>query len=230
MLQRALAHLSCHLPSQCLLCHAWPAQRFCAACVAHFARPQLRCPACALPRQRPDQPCTGCHKADWPLDQTLATLRYAYPWIAPIQHFKFREHTGLAQPFAMLMRQQPALAHCLADADQIIPMPLSNARLRARGFNPSLLLARALCHSKVNTRLLARPRDTAAQSSLTRHQRWHNVQDAYQVIDAGAVARSQHILLLDDVMTTGASLCAAARTLRQAGARQVSALVLARTE
>jgi ComF family protein len=174
--------------------------------------------------------CAVCRSPEWPLSQTLAALTYAYPWIEPIKQFKFQEHTGWAHSFADLMRRNCALVQCLEAADQVVPMPLSDARMRSRGFNPALLLARALCPTQINTCLLARPRDTPAQSTLGRNQRWHNVQDAYQVIDASAVAQSQCIVLVDDVMTTGASLCAAANTLRKAGAKEVCAVVLARAE
>ena len=174
--------------------------------------------------------CAACVSRQWPLDHVLAALTYNYPWIKPIQQFKFQEHTGWASSFAALMQSNPQIAACLSAAHWVVPMPLSDARLRTRGFNQALLLARALCHAKVATNLLARPRDTTAQSTLTRKQRWRNVRGAYQVPETSTVAHSQRIVLIDDVMTTGASLCAAASALRQAGATQVSAVVLARAE
>lgn len=213
-----------------MVCHAWPAKVFCNACVQRFAAVQRRCQRCAMPHKQHQSTCSACHHREWPLDQTQAGLRYAYPWPPLIKHFKFQESTGWAQHFADLMRRNPQLVECLNTADFLIPMPLSGARLRERGFNQSLLLAKALCPDKVCTDLLLRQPNTPAQSGLSSAQRWRNVQDAYSVTPKGLPGRAVHWVLLDDVMTTGASLCAAARALRLAGATQVSAVVLARAE
>ncbi|MCL4771766.1 MAG: ComF family protein, partial [Burkholderiaceae bacterium] len=103
-------------------------------------------------------------------------------------------------------------------------------RLRERGFNQALLLARILAPAKTDATLLLRLHDTQAQSNLGRAQRLRNLQGALAVDPLRAAAlQGRSVLLVDDVMTTGATLQAAALALRQAGARTVSALVFART-
>ena len=109
-------------------------------------------------------------------------------------------------------------------------MPLSAERLRARGFNQALGLARCLDPHKVQAQLLLRVRDTTAQNLLTRAERQRNVRDAFAVepLRSGELP-GRRIMLVDDVMTSGASLHAAARTLRAAGAQHITAVVVART-
>jgi ComF family protein len=165
------------------------------------------------------------------LDQCLAAVAYAYPWSRLVIDFKFREHTGWATSFATLMCSAPWVEPALEAADLLIPMPLSRERLQSRGFNQAQLLAEAVDRVKVRTDLLLRVADTPAQSSLPRADRMASVQNAYAVEPLrSARIRQQRVVLLDDVMTTGASLHAAARALRHAGATHVTALVFARTE
>jgi ComF family protein len=110
-------------------------------------------------------------------------------------------------------------------------MPLSAQRLHQRGFNQSLVLARALEPAKVRAGVLLRVKETAALSSLPRRERQQVVRGAYALEPAlAATVRGKRIVLLDDVMTTGASLHEAANVLRHAGAAHLTALVLARTE
>ena len=112
----------------------------------------------------------------------------------------------------------------------MLPVPLSPERLRQRGYNQALLLARALGHPQVHARMLLRVRDTEAQSHLARAERLRNLRGAFvpDPLRAAQLA-GKRVLLVDDVMTTGATLHAAAAPLRDAGALQVCALVLART-
>ena len=109
-------------------------------------------------------------------------------------------------------------------------MPLSAARLRQRGFNQALELARRLAPDKTDARLLLRIRDTAPQLDLSAAQRRRNGRGAFALepLRAGRL-RGADAVLVDDVMTSGASLFAAAEVLRQAGAARLTALVLART-
>lgn len=219
------------LPSQCAVCHAWPAQPVCETCVALFAQPVSRCSTCALPLPAGMRRCGTCLQTAPPLDQALAAVPYAYPWSGLIGEFKFHQHTGWAHSFATVMRSAPWVEPALEAATLLIPMPLSRERLRQRGFNQSLVLARALDPSKVAPDILLRIRDTPPQSTLHRKERLHNVHNAFAVdpLRAGLL-QGQGVVLLDDVMTSGASLHAAARVLRHAGATHITSLVLARTE
>jgi ComF family protein len=129
------------------------------------------------------------------------------------------------------MLSAPWVEDTLAKADTVLPIPLSPERLAERGYNQSLLLARQLSPDKTDDRLLLRTRHTPSQRSLPRAERLANLVGAFAV-DPLRVAeiRGQRIVLVDDVMTSGASLHTAAQVLRQAGAAHISAVVLARTE
>ncbi len=109
-------------------------------------------------------------------------------------------------------------------------MPLSQQRLAERGFNQALLLAQAVAAPKTRHGMLLRIRDTSPQLALSATERARNVQGAFAVDPLRAHRmRGTDAVLVDDVMTSGASLFAAARTLREAGAARVTAIVLART-
>ncbi len=177
------------------------------------------------------QRCGACIVAPPPLDSCLAALPYDYPWSALVADFKFHQRPDWAASFAALLRATPWVEPALDSADLVLPMPLSKERLRERGYNQAFVLARALTVSKVAPDVLLRVKDTPAQRTLPRSERLRAVQDAFAVdpLQAHRVAKKR-LVLVDDVMTSGASLHAAARALRQAGASHITGLVLARTE
>ena len=123
------------LPSQCRVCHAWPTQTVCEACVNRFAQPQPRCLTCALPLPVGVRQCGVCIKTPPPLDACLAALPYAFPWSELIVSYKFHNQPGLSSAFALLLRSTPWVEPALDAADYILPMPLSKERLQMRGFN-----------------------------------------------------------------------------------------------
>lgn len=227
--QRAMARLA-HLPSQCAICHAWPAQRICNDCATRFAQPRPRCTTCALPVAEGVAHCTDCLHPPYLLNRCVAAVDYGFPWSDALLGFKFGGDPTWAGPLALLIRSSPWAEPMLEEADKVVPMPLSSERLRQRGFNQALLLARQLAPHKTDATLLLRVHDTVAQSSLRRGERLHNLEGAFLVEPLRAsTVRGQRIILIDDVMTTGATLHTAAAVLRKAGAAQVSALVVART-
>ena len=231
MFSRFFKRLSHALPSQCLVCHAWPAQTICEACVDRFAQPQARCQTCALPIPAGVDQCGACLTHPPPLDGCLAAVSYDYPWSDLIVGFKFHGQPGRASAFALLLRSTPWVEPALDAADLVVPMPLARQRLQTRGFNQALLLARQLAPEKTNHRLLLRILDTPAQSSLKRTERLASVKHAFATEPLlHHQVQGARLVLVDDVMTSGASLHAAALALRQAGAVHVTALVFARTE
>ncbi|MNQ98791.1 DNA utilization protein GntX [compost metagenome] len=128
----------------------------------------------------------------------------------------------------------PGVVAALASADCIVPVPLSTERLRERGFNQAALLASALARlpraPDCASQLLMRTRHTPAQSGLQRAQRLRNLQAAFAVpVRWAARIAGQRVVLIDDIMTTGATLDAAAQALRVAGATHICAMVVART-
>lgn len=226
-----LQRLAGAAPSRCALCGAWPAQPVCAACVARFGQPQPRCRRCALPLPAGVAVCGACLRDPPPLDACLAAVPYAYPWSGLVARFKFQAEPGWAATLAGLMRAVPGATEEIAAADLVVPMPLAATRLAERGFNQALELARQLGAGRVQPRLLLRLRETAAQATLDRAARRANVRGAFGVEPLRQQeVRGKAVLLVDDVMTSGASLHAAAAALRQAGALRVAALVLARTD
>ncbi|HEX7890185.1 MAG TPA: phosphoribosyltransferase family protein [Ramlibacter sp.] len=218
-------------PGKCAVCGAWPAQPLCPACVGRFAAPCARCRCCALPLPGGVEVCGACVREAPPLDACFAAVNYAYPWSGLVARFKFQGEAGWAASFAARLRDIPGLAGELGHCDLLLPLPLAPRRLAERGFNQALLLARALDARRTEPRLLLRVRETGAQAALDRRARQANVQGAFALEPLRAAeVRGASVLLVDDVMTSGASLHAAARVLGQAGASRVSAVVLARTD
>ncbi|MDR2852382.1 MAG: ComF family protein [Burkholderiaceae bacterium] len=217
-------------PSQCLLCHAWPARPVCDACAARLAAPRPRCRRCALPVPEEVAVCGACLRDPPPLDACVACCDYQWPWPKCIAAFKFGADPGWARSLALLMRAAPRAEQLLDAADRVLPVPLARARLRERGFNQALELARCLAPTRMDARLLLRVRETPPQSGLKRAQRLRNLHGAFALDPARAAqVLGRRVLLVDDVMTSGASLHAAARALRAGGAARVDALVFART-
>ena len=230
MMARLMQGLSARLPSQCLVCHAWPTQAVCEGCVSQFAQPRPRCRTCAIPVVPSIDQCGACVRQSPPLDACFAAVAYAYPWSGLVLNFKFHAQPGLAATLALLLRSAPWVEPALDRADIVLPMPLSRERLMARGFNQALLLARQLAPEKSDGHLLLRLRDTPAQRTLGRAERLISLTGAFAVEPLAAQRlRGARVVLVDDVMTSGATLFAAAQTVRQAGAGHITGLVIART-
>jgi len=227
---RAAARLAdAWLPRPCGLCgraldeHERGA---CARCVALLpGRAATRCPACALRRAAG----AGCACGDGaPYGHTFALADYAPPLDRAIVALKFRGEIALGRAFAALaaplVRAGPA-----PGPEVVCAVPLSAPRLAARGYNQALAIAAPLARElglPLAPALLARTRDTAAQSTLALDARARNLDGAFV---AHPSARGRRVLVVDDVMTSGATLAAAASALRSAGALHVANLVVART-
>lgn len=152
-----------------------------------------------------------------PLDGLAAGLLYTEEAARLIHRFKYSGAQYLAETFAAFLPPPPA-------ADCILPVPLYPGRRRRRGYNQSELLARCLSRAAgipLEPGLLARLRDTPSQTALHPDDRARNVRGAFR---AQGPARGRRVLLVDDVCTTGSTLCACAQALREAGAREVWAM------
>jgi ComF family protein len=224
------------LPSQCEVCRLWSRERLCPDCTARFAAPVPRCGRCALRLPAAAALCGACLRETPPQRRAVCVADYAFPWDALIADFKFRGQVELAGAFA------PLLARAAATADtgppgprpeMLLPVPLAPARLRERGYNQAWELARRvarLCGIGARADLLSRPIDTAHQADLPRALRLANLRAAFIVEPGGReTLRGRHVALVDDVLTTGATVHECALVLLRAGAASVDAWVLART-
>lgn len=176
--------------------------------------------------------CGECLADPPAFDASIAAFQYRFPLDRLVQAFKFDENLALAQLFAdAMIAAVRANAKSDARPDRIIALPLAARRLATRGFNQSAVLAERVAHNlgiAYAPRGMLKIRDTPPQAGLDREARYKNVRGAF-VCESGAVA-GLHVALLDDVMTTGATMSEAARALKKAGARRVSAWVLARAD
>jgi ComF family protein len=231
MLRHLVEGLAQLVPGQCAVCRAWPAQPVCEACVARFAQPQPRCQRCAAPVPAGVAECGRCVREPPPLDECHAAVAYEYPWSGLITQFKFHGQPEWGRTLATLLRSAPWVERAIEQAEHVLPMPLAPARLAERGFNQALLLARCLAPEKTRADLLLRIRHTAAQSALDRDARRANVKGAFALEPLlAAKLRGTRVVLVDDVMTSGATIFSAAAVLRRAGVAHIAAIVVARTD
>lgn len=214
------------LPAQpCLLCGSFNHNgAWCKACdrgLPYLTAPH--CPLCALPTLHGDI-CGRCLKRKPQFDRTLALFEYTFPLDKLVQALKFGERlmlvNGLADSLSQRVEMRP---------DCIIAMPLHPTRLRERGFNQSMELARRIANN-LDISLLGhacrRVRDTPPQSALAWKERGKNMRKAFV---CSKDMSGKHVAVVDDVMTSGASLNEISVALRNAGAHEVSAWVVART-
>lgn len=213
-------------PPRCAFCGAAGVADPCEGCRRDVpGRAISRCHVCAI-----DVPCLGtcgqCLSEPPAFSRVVAAGSYAFPLDALVQRLKYARDLRLVAPLAELLMEA---ARGEPRPDLVLPMPLGAARLRERGFNQSAELARSVAR-RLNLPLdpgaAVRARDGAPQASLPFDRRARNVRGAFAV---RARLNGLRVAVVDDVMTTGATLKELAATLRHAGAREVTAWVLART-
>ena len=179
-----------------------------------------------------------CIKQPPPIHAMLAAIDYTHSWLGLMSRYKFGQHPAWAPFFATMLLKIPDMSHVLADlqsTDLMLPMPLSKERLQTPGFNQaweltSALAAQSASRAKTDGTLLLRVKNTQHQTELLRQGRLANVKGAFQVDPLRTTEPTgKRILLVDDVMTSSASLLTAALALRAAVATHITSLVLART-
>ncbi len=183
-------------------------------------------------------PCGRCQHSPPPFQRCVAAVDYAFPWDRLVARFKFQQQAELAGLLAgvlhnALQQSQDSQPLQAAPVAAVLPVPLSEARLAERGYNQAWELARRLAARQglpAHADWLLRLRDTPHQVGLQRQARERNLRDALWVPPAAAAALAgRHLALVDDVMTTGATVTAATQALLAAGAASVQVWVLART-
>ena len=171
--------------------------------------------------------CPNCAKHPSPLDACVAAVSYTFPWASCIARFKFQADPSLARALAHLMRHAPWVEPALDTADLVIPMPLSPQRLRERGFNQALELARHLAPHTTHAHTLLRSGDSAHQVGASREARFNHVHHAFWVAcERVAAVRGQRVVLVDDVLFSGRTVRAALDALTDLGRPKVVRLAV----
>ena len=206
----------------CFLCRGATRTLLCPQCDADLPRlAQELCPRCAL-ESPGGAVCGRCLTESPSYDATHAAFSYDFPADALVHALKFRGELALAPLLAGFLAPKVRNARI----DRVVPVPLSTERLRNRGYNQAVEIARHLREDALDLALCERTRDVPPQMELPYDERQRNVRGAFRCTRALDGAR---IAVVDDVMTTGATLDEIARTLKAAGATHVENWVVART-
>lgn len=218
-------------PPCCLLCSrpSRGGRELCADCTRDLPWNRHACPRCALPMpgESGTRFCGQCLKSPPPWQSAASPLIYGWPLDQLLQSFKFNGDLAAGQVMGELLAEFLAAAPGLKP-EVLIPVPLHHARLRERGFNQALELARPASRRlqlRLDNRICVRRRHTAVQSKLDAAERQRNLRDAFEV--RGAITGAQ-VAILDDVITTGATMTALSHALRDAGAASITVWSLAR--
>ena len=217
-------------PKRCVFCNVptVPPERFiCAGCDADLPRIASACPGCASPLAidlPPGVRCAACQTAPPNWSRAVAPLEYAFPVDAAVKAMKFRRRLDYLPAFT----DQLAEVELPPGIDAVIPVPLHRWRQLRRGFNQAEELARPIAKRLgVPLRREVRRRiPTASQSGLDAAARRRNLKTAFRVVDSPSAS---HVLLVDDVITTGETLRGVTKVLKEAGVETVSVLALARS-
>ncbi|MGY3266457.1 double zinc ribbon domain-containing protein [Lysobacter sp. HA35] len=216
-------------PTRCLACEdpGLDGLDLCHACEAGLPVNVIACLGCALPMHEAGVVCGDCLKArPGALSEVHAAFLYSAPLDRLIPRLKFAGDLAAGRLVAQLMAER---LRDVSRPQALVPVPLHRARLRQRGFDQALEIARPLGRAldlPVLDHALVRHRPTQEQSRLSAVARRRNLKDAFQAWPK--LPLPEHVALIDDVMTTGATLRAAAAALKRAGVKRVDAWVAAR--
>ena len=220
-----------------MVCEQAQAEIVCHPCRARVAQKRLQfgpsCLVCALPIRPHQSLCAQCEQAKPAFDHVTYLDLYQEPLRQPLHLLKYQKRLACASGFALLWNEfhQQTLKAC--DADVLIPVPLSPTKLAARGFNQAWEIAKRFDLPKSIRRipnLMICQATHTAHASLNRAERTVSTQDRFALKGGTAsIIRDQHILIVDDVMTTGSTIHSLATTLKKSGAKRVSAWTILRT-
>lgn len=214
--------------ARCTLCAGSAADgRLCSGCRADLPWNRVACPICALPQKTVAHACARCAAESPPFDFAWSAFRYEGPLPMLIAGLKYHAQFRHARLLGLEMAE--ALARRAAPLPSLLlPMPLHPRRLRWRGYNQALELARGIgarLAIDIDAEALRRIRATPDQIGTSAAKRRRNVKGAFA---ASAVLEGRHLALIDDVMTTGASVAELARACRKAGAAKIEVWTAAR--
>jgi ComF family protein len=217
------------LPQRCELCAAPSgALLLCSACLHSLPRLGPACPVCALPTPA-GEVCGGCLAYPPPFAATLAAFAYAFPVDRLMHAFKYHGRLALAEWAADAILAERGRLRPALPPDRLIALPLSRERQRERGYNQAHEIGRAVARqlrAPLVRQGIRRDRASPPQAALPWSQRAKNVRGAFACeLDLAGMS----VAVIDDVMTTGASLAEFAKTLKAAGATRVENWIVART-
>lgn len=203
-------------------------KQLCPDCAAALPWVGKSCPRCAFPLAEGENVCTHCRGSNFSFQECCALGRYQGKIRETLHHFKYHGKRALAEPLGKLLAKKVAREPWAAQLEFLVPVPLSRQRFLERGYNQASLLARVLGRELglPVREILERTRATESQTGLNKHQRAQNLKQAFRCLQQ--IPQASHILLVDDVLTTGATAHEAARALQESGAGRVSVAVLAR--
>lgn len=219
------------LPPRCLLCGAdgVGGRDLCAECRADLPANACCCARCALPLEHAAERCGICLKREPPFASAWAPFRYAHPLDLLEARFKFHRDLAAGRLLSDLMIETFAGRPPAALPERLLCVPLHRERLRERGYNQALELAKPLARAlriPLDADALTRLRNTRAQTGLDAKARRRNLHAAFAI--APNAELPAHVAILDDVMTTGTTLRECARVLLRAGVERVDVWALAR--
>lgn len=217
---------SCLFFTQCILCHdpCHRQQGLCEQCISDLPWIRNRCPRCALP-QLSTHLCHQCQTNPPPFESVIALFDYHFPLNQLIAQTKYHNKPGYLAPLARLFADHICNNNI---PDLLIPVPMHPHRLKERGYNQAEILTQLLgtmLNIPVDNRLLHKTKSTAQQMSLSREDRVKNLKGVF----SASKPTPEHIVIVDDVMTTGTTMREICNTLRSSPQQRIDVWVLVRT-
>jgi len=236
--------LSTLFPSRCLLCQKTVVAQLdnenieiCPDCLRQLPYNENSCRQCALPLAidlEEEVLCGRCMKNPPAFDYSYSPLRYEGDIVRLVHQLKFNEKITVSRSLSEIMLKYLSIkmaeqgeSHSNSP-DCLLPVPLHNSRLRQRGFNQSIELARVVAKQlniPIEFDAISRRRSTTSQMGLDAKQRRKNIKGAFLVVKE---VSARHVLIIDDVMTTGSTVDELARTLKKSGVEKVGVLSFSR--